>query len=192
MHPHFHLYVACAHVPTHAEPSPNVGSWTANTDCGPYICLSFFVLCKLKLLLERQTQTATHLTRKDASLLISRSHSFCAVLCVWTGIFSLGVIIVLMRKKRKKKEKEKQDKRRLFGRTGLNVHCLLSQWQPRTISAYGSLWGTRTITTAKVLTWLTIKGLHQTFYSFPSSSPKYKNDWQPIHFTRVNKLIIYL
>lgn len=107
MHPHFHLYVACAHVPTHAEPSPNVGSWTANTDCGPYICLSFFVLCKLKLLLERQTQTATHLTRKDASLLISRSHSFCAVLCVWTGIFSLGVIIVLMRKKRKKEKKKK-------------------------------------------------------------------------------------
>lgn len=146
---HFLLYIACAHTSTHAEPFLNMVSWTANTDCGPYICLSFFFLLQTKPVAEK-TNSNSHTSDETVSSSPILT-LFCASFHVFgNGIFSFGAIIVLMRKKVMEK-KEKKDKRRLFGRTGLNVHWLLSQWQPRTISAYVSLWGTRTITTANVL-----------------------------------------
>lgn len=104
MHPHFSLYTVCAHMTTHTELSPNMVSLKANTDCAPYICLSFFFLCKPNLLLERRTQTAMHLTRPSLHITVLLLLSMVLYIwhCIVNRIFSFDVIIILMRKRIKR------------------------------------------------------------------------------------------
>lgn len=97
----------CARISTHTELSPNTVSWAANTDCAPYIRLSFFFLCKPNLLLERQTQTAMHLTRPSLhhtfSLLLS------TVLYICTGGWPHHKSNIFMRKRIHEEKGTKED-----------------------------------------------------------------------------------
>lgn len=145
MHPHFHLYIVCTRTHTCRAVSKH-GKLNSKHRLWPiYLPV---------ILLSLQTTPVTEKTNSnsqtsDETLFIFRSHSFCVGfhmyldrhIFIWCNYCT----------HEEKAKKKKKDKRILSGRTGLNMHCLLSQWQPRTISAYGSLWGTWTFTTANVL-----------------------------------------
>lgn len=174
------VYCMRTHTHTHAEPFLNMVSWTANTDCGPYICLSFFFLLQTKPVAGK-TNSNSHTSDETVSSSPVLT-LFCASfhMCLETAYFH-SVQLLYSWGKSDGEKKEKKDKRRLFGRTGLNMHWLLSQWQPRTISAYVSLWGTRTITTA-ILGWPS-KVYTKLFILFPAAILNTKT---------VNKLVIDL
>lgn len=145
MRPHLHLYSVWAHARRAVSKDGKLNSkhrlWPHN------ICLAFYSLCKPNLLTESQAQTATHLTRLSPHLPFPTLSCVGFHMCLDRHIFLWCNYCTHEGKARgeKKRERIKED---FLAEEDWTLHCLLSQWQPRTISAYGSLWGKRTITTA--------------------------------------------